>query len=103
MVAGNAPPSDQGSAETSQSQCAGQGIVSRAGVGGGGIGDVLLCEKPQIDEPAEGSAGGLHRAERAWKQMTTREAWPQPQAQMSESVGGGRQAEQAAHAIMHCK
>ena len=29
MVAGNAPPSDQGSAETSQSHCAGQGIVSR--------------------------------------------------------------------------
>ena len=34
--------------------------------------------------------------------MTTREAWPQAQAQMSESVGGGRHAEQATHAIRHC-
>ena len=33
--------------------------------------------------------------------MTTREAWPQAQAQMSESVGGGRHAEQATHAIRH--
>jgi hypothetical protein len=29
MVTGNALPSDQGSAESSQSHCAGQGIVSR--------------------------------------------------------------------------
>ena len=61
-----------------------------------------MCENPRIVEPAERREGGLHRAERAWKHMTTREAWPQAQAQMSESVGGGRHAEQATHAIRHC-
>ena len=62
---------------------------------------VLVCENPIIVEPAERREGGLHRAGRAWKHMTTREAWPQAQAQMSESVGGGRHAEQATHAIRH--
>ena len=61
-----------------------------------------MCENPIIVERAERREGGLHRAERAWERMTTREAWPQAQAQMSESVGGGRHAEQATHASRHC-
>ena len=48
--------------------------------------DVQLYEKPNIVERAERTQGGLRRAERAWERMTTREAWPQAQAQMSESA-----------------
>ena len=51
---------------------------------------VLLCVTSMVDcawRPAQGREG--------LGDMTTREAWPQAQAQMSESVGGGTHAEQA--------
>ena len=60
------------------------------------------CGPGHCQTDRRGTVGGLHRAARAWKHMTTREAWPQAQAQMSESVGGGRHAEQATHASRHC-
>ena len=51
--------------------------------------------------------GGLHRARRACEHMTTRDTWPQAQAQMSESVYGeagmqSRQHMQPGTASMHC-
>ena len=54
-----------------------------------------------VIKPPSRRSAGLHRSGRAWEHMTTREAWPQAQAQMSESGGGGRHAEQATHAIRH--
>ena len=47
---------------------------------------MLVCENPMIVERAERTQGGLHRAERAWKLMTTREAWPQAQHWLSRSI-----------------
>ena len=56
------------------------------------------------DEAAEAELGvvGLQRAGRACEHMTTRDAWPQAQAHMSENCAvGGRPAEHSRHAIRH--
>ena len=65
------------------------------------------CWPGHCQTDRRGTDGGLHRATRAWKHMTTREAWPQAQAQMSESVYGEAGMQSGQHmqpgtSSMHC-